>query len=817
MKNFPKQRLAYSAKTKDNYQWAKDVMDNLLLDYAADETIINPYKSDYDRMLSNYQLYNNQLNQADFERECNPYGLDINELKDEVQPYNKTYNKIQVLLGEELRRPFDFKVVLTNPDGIKSKLAMQDEMFKNYIYQQIQATLEELEVNVEEDLFDPDLAMPPAQIQLYMNTKYLDAREILASKLLKYLIRANSLMQVKNDTFKHALLSGSEFGYITTLNGEPTIIPVNPLGMFYYKSPETKYIQDGVYAGYRTYLPAADVLDQYAQHLKEEDIKKIDSTREGSLNSTASHINKQMVYHESDYWKQNFESPVYTEGSYMSNSSPSFDWLVQHVEWRSQKKVGFLTYINQYGDEQEDIVSEDFEVPDYAQKVSMTEAYNRRVTYHVWQDLQQVTYKLSWGWIPEIWEGTRIGEDIYCRMGPKEYQFRSLDNPFRVKLGYHGLVYSSMNASPIALMDRMKPFQYLYFIVMHKLKKLIAQDKGTIFHFDVSMVDPKIGLEKTLYYLTSMNIDFYNPLQNFTAEGGYQRSKVTGATDMSTARHIANYIGILDTLDYQISDVAGVSKSREGQTSPNEAVTNSQTNIQMSSIITEIYFDAHNKLWEKMLESLMETAQSCYKNKSMTKQFILDDLSLATLTFLPGELENASFGLFVINGGKEQYIFDTLMQWGQTLLQNDKAKFSDIITMLETESTESLKNQIIQSEKNSDERESQMQQQQMEAQQQMQQAQQAFELEKQARDHANKVQLAEIDVFKFQMDQDIDDNGIPDPLEVEKFKADIKLKDRKLNIEEKKLAQNDKKMAQDAKIKEEELKIKRKQANKPKA
>lgn len=104
-------------------------------------------------------------------------------------------------------------------------------------------------------------------------------------------------------------------------------------------------------------------------------------------------------------------------------------------------------------------------------------------------------------------------------MGPKQYQFRDLDNPYSVKLGYHGLVYNSMNASSVSLMDRMKPFQYLYFIVMHKLKKLIAQDKGRIFHFDTSMVDPKLGLEKTLYYLTSLNIDFYNPLQNAEQPG----------------------------------------------------------------------------------------------------------------------------------------------------------------------------------------------------------------------------------------------------------------------------------------------------------
>jgi hypothetical protein len=82
---------------------------------------------------------------------------------------------------------------------------------------------------------------------------------------------------------------------------------------------------------------------------------------------------------------------------------------------------------------------------------------------------------------------------MYTMIGPKDVQFRTTSNPLKVKLGYHGIVYNAMNATPVSLMDRMKPFQYLYFIIMHKLKKMIAQDKGKIFSLDSTMVDPKMG------------------------------------------------------------------------------------------------------------------------------------------------------------------------------------------------------------------------------------------------------------------------------------------------------------------------------------
>lgn len=181
-------------------------------------------------------------------------------------------------------------------------------------------------------------------------------------------------------------------------------------------------------------------------------------------------------------------------------------------------------------------------------------------------------------------------------IGPKELQFRSKDNPNDVSLGYHGVIYNATNASPVSLMDRMKPFQYLYFIVMHKLKELIAQDQGKVFHFDTTMVDPKIGLEKTLYYLKKLNIDFFNPLANADVPGQAQRGKISGETDMSNMQFILSYINILAALDNQISEVAGVSRQKEGQAAPSEAVTNVQSNIQMSSMVTEVYYRLHAKL-----------------------------------------------------------------------------------------------------------------------------------------------------------------------------------------------------------------------------
>lgn len=770
MNNFPKQRLSYTEKTANDNEWAKGVMDSLLKNHSSDFSL--NVRSDYHRMLSNYQLFNNILNQKDFEKECEPLGLEIGQYEDEVKPFNKTYNKIQVLLGEEIRRPFKYKAVLTNEDGIKSKLSHRDELLKQYVTAQIQAVFSEEQQKV----------MDPIEIQKYMNTTYLDAREMLTNKLLKYYERSLDLQDRKNDGFKHALISGIEVTYVGSRGTEPILEVVNPLGFFWHKSPETKFIQDGLYAGFRTYMSSGDVLDKFGDYLSKEDIEKIDVSTHGRFadKTTSQYI----VGHYTNHTD---------EGSYGVTDSIS-DWLVQHVEWRSQRRVGFLTVGKGTPDETETIVSEEFEAPSNAIKENRREQYGKITTYHVWQDETGV-YELSYAWIPEIWEGVRISENIYCMIGPKQYQFRDVDNPNKVSLGYHGVALSAMNASAISLMDRMKPFQYLYFVLMHKLKRLIAQDRGRIFNIDTTTLDPKLGWDKTLYYLTQMGMNFYNPLQN-ADQPGYGQRNAPSSTDWSTTDYISNYVQLLAAIDQQISDVAGVNRQREGQALPTEAVTNAQSNIQMSSTITEVYFQAHDKLWEKVLSNFSTILVECYKGKKVTKQFVLDDLSIETLNITPETFNNAQFGIFVSNSPKDDYVFKSLENLSQALLQNDKAKFSDIVKMLRTDSTEELEAYITESEKISMQQQSEQVRMQYESNEKIQAAQHEFELEKQARELANKVHIAEIDSFKFLQDQDSDNDGTPDQLEIEKFKHKIGMDEHKIKMDEARLKLDKSKAAQ---------------------
>lgn len=826
---FPKQRLSYKEKIAKDYQWGKDMMDNLELYYygeargydSGSDRHGRKGRADYYRKLSNYDLFNNKIYQEDFERECNALGIQVGQFVDEVKPYNKTPNKIGVLLGEELLRPFNYRPLLINSEGIKTKQAAFTETLRGLILQNVeqlvQAVRSRYDQNVpeqerqqlEQEIQDKvNSLIDPSELAKIRRTSYLDQREIMSARILDYLVLNQRIRSKMNDAFKHGLIAGEEIVWVGVRNNEPVVEIINPLGFFFDKSPEVKYIQDGMFAGYRTMMNTADIIDRYQDYLTEKDLAKLEGPIQGINGVRDDLVAKDMRYHNVDVFHEMTKKAFgesYEQGSY-GQADYGTHWTVTHVEWRSERKIYFLKTLNEDGEERTEILSEDFQIPPGATKETETLKGGRKKTVYRYGDTT-----VEEGWIPEIWEGTKIGSDIYCGIGPKPYQYRSMDNPYNVKLGYHGLVYNNMNSESISLMDRMRPFQFLYFIIAHKLKQLVAKDKGQMVTFDTSLVPESLGMEKALYYMENFDINFINSLQNAEEAGAYQRSIITSATNRSNMQHIMSYIQLLDAIDIQISDVAGITRQREGQTPTSQAVTNAQQDLMQSSTVTEaIYFAPHFDLWREILESLLQYAQAAWKDKSVIKQYVLDDASIHTLELTPSFFRNADVGVFISNSSRDNDVFNTLKQLTQPLIQNDKATMSDIIKLFKATSVQQLEQQIEESELKMQ----QMQQQQLEEQKRMQLEQQKFDLQKDEAQRQHEMTIAQIEAqtdltiagIKAQASLATADDG-GNSLEKEKLELDRKIAEEKLKLERKKLEQ-------DKILKEKQIQVQKSKANK---
>lgn len=786
VRNLPLQRISFAKKKENDYEWGKNTIDFLINSAnAISNSSINNRNGmvDWDRMLANYQLYGNIVNQVDFESTFNPLGIDVGQATDKIQPYNHSYNIINVLLGEELKRPFNVKAVLTNEDGFNARQMEKNKLLQQYVIQEVQKY-----INPETGEQDPNL--DPKKIDKYIATEYQPAKEIAANKVLKYLSRKLDIKSKKNDAFKHALISGKEFIQLDIVNGEPELNVLNSLSTFYRKSPEIKYVQDGLYVGNRKRMNVGDIIQNFGRDLKKKDLEEILKMSYFSNNMDVP--GKEMQYFFEHLELRYMGAPFYKnweEGSYGKTNFTDLE--VYHLYWRSERKIGFLEYTDPLtGELVMEIVDENYKVNKDAGET------------------------VEWDWIPEVWEGIRIGTNIYCNIRPCRVQLRSIDNPYVVKLPVFGLIYDAMNAEPVSVMDRMKPYQYLYFVVMHKFLKLVANDRGKVMPFDVSLLSDDIPLEKALYYLNELDIYLYNGLSGGDEPGAAHRGAISNSMDRSNAQQIAQYINMLEAIERKIAMAAGVTQPRIGGTSANEAVTNAQQNLMQSSHITEPLFFQHNLLWEQVLQGLVDVAFTAYRDKieemsePVKLQYILDNMSIDTL-MIDADLTLADIGIFIMDSQKDNEIFAKLEALAQPLLQNDKADFLDLIKMFKAVSSEDLEREIEQSIQRKDQIAAQ-QQEQLNA---IEQEKIAVEREKMDREDINKqldrdtkIQVATISALGFSEDKDADMSGVPDVIEQSK----LALQQQDLQFKQMTEAQ---KMAQEKELKAKELSLKEKELN----
>lgn len=786
VRNLPYQRISFKKKKENDYEWGKSTIDFLINSAnAISNSSINNRNGmvDWDRMLANYQLYGNIVNQIDFESTFNPLGIDVGQATDKIQPYNHSYNIINVLLGEELKRPFNVKAVLTNEDGFNARQIEKNKLLQQYVIQELQ-----MYMNPETGEQDP--ALDPKKIDKYISTEYQPAKEIASNKVLKYLYRKLDIKSKKNDAFKHALISGKEFVQLDIVNGEPELNILNSLSTFYRKSPEIKYVQDGLYVGSRKRMHVGDIIQNFGRDLDKKDLEEILKTSYFSNNMDVPA--KEMNYFFEHLELRYMGAPFYKnweEGSYGKTNFTDLE--VYHIYWRSERKIGFLEYTDPMtGELVMEIVDENYKIN------------------------KEIGETIEWDWIPEVWEGIRIGTNIYCNIRPCRVQLRSIDNPYVVKLPIFGIVYDTMNSEPVSIMDRMKPYQYLYFVVMHKFLKLIANDRGKVMPFDVSLLGDDIPIEKALYYLNELDIYLYNGLSGGDEPGAAHRGAISGSLDRSNAQQIAQYINMLEAIEQKIAMAAGVTQPRIGATSANEAVSNAQQNLMQSSHITEPMFFQHNLLWEQVLQGLIDVAFTAYRdkieemNEPVKLQYILDNMSIDTL-MIDSDLTLSDIGIFIMDSQKDNEIFTKLESLAQPLLQNDKADFLDLVQMFKAVSVEDLERNVEAGIKRKEQAQAQ-QQEQINA---IEQEKIALERERLDREDMNKqldrdtkIQVATISALGFSEDKDADMSGVPDVIEQSK----LALQQQDLQFKQMTESQ---KMAQEKEIKDKELALKEKELN----
>lgn len=834
MKNInqmPIQKLPMSKKTED---WKRANVD-YIIGHSQGGSRNGNTRTRKEEMQTYYDLYNSIYNEKDLKYVTNPFKQQ-DGFPAMAQDYNIIKPKIDLLLGEETKRPFNFKVVRTSEIATSELQEKAKQMLMDYIQATIMSKLGPEEQARYQEALQSGEIMPPEQIQKYMSKDYKDIAEITAYHSLMYLKNKLNINHEFFKGWKDALVGGEEIYYIGIVNGEPCLERINPIYFDYdTETSDLEFIHEAQWCCYEMNMSVTELYDRLYDKMTE---KQLNELLDMMSDSAKGGINPEVRKTSLDY-------PHIKTHTINGFSSNPFDGSgdnikVYHVCWKSFKKIGFVTIIDP--------------------ETGMPETYEVDETYKE----TGMEISVEWKWIIETWEGYRAGEDLYIGIEPVEYQYVSSDNPNAQRLPYTGVIYNNTNSRPRSLVSMMKPLQYMYIVLWYRLELAMARDKGKVVNMDITQIPKSMNIDvsKWMHYLSALGVNFINPYEEGWdipgREGGKpsQFNQIT-ALDLTMANTINQYIMLMDKIESMLSEISGVSKQREGSISSNELVGNVERSVQQSAHITEPWFWTHNQVKRECLNMLLNTAKWAWKDGSKTHlQYILDDATRAFLT-LSDNFPYEDFDIFVDDSTKNQQNIEFLRSLIQPAMQNG-ASLLDVVEIFTNDNTTMIRNKLEEIEQKRMEQQQAMEEAQAQREQQMIQMQNEVKEEelmiKEAEmdlkkyeidsNNATKITVAQLNAYRGAEDMDQNNNGIPDPMEIaaqalaerkqaseeasKQFEFNAKLREQQMkkDIEEKKVAlekqklQSQKelqKMKDDAALEREKLKAKTALKNKTNA
>lgn len=748
---FPSQKKNSSEKGKS---WRKDCIngaENLVL--FADDFL---RKSKKNKMI-NYNLYSDILDASDMKKIIDPLGLDSTFTPAKMQNYPIINPRIDLLFGEENKRKFEWRVRVINDDAISSKEKQLSEQLSQIIvefYKKGSYNEEELNKRLED-------------FQKYKTYEFQDIREQTGTWILKHLYEKQGMKAKWDQGFKDALIGAEEIYQWDIIAGEPVFIKHNPLNVYTQRSGESNRVEDSEIIVIDSYYPPGKIIDEYHEYLTSADVTKIEDL---AKNGTPANNYPDLIIDAKEL-SAKIDTTVFELGVNEVSSPIDLNGNIRvlKVYWKSMRKMKKVKFFDEFGEEQYEIMPENYQINKDAGEEE----------------------KLLW--FSEWWEGHKIGgslnslgeEGIYVKMQPRPVQFRSMENPSKCHPGIIGTIYNTNDNKAMSLMDRMRPYQYMYNSLMYNTELAIATNWGKIMRMPLHEIPAGWEVDKWISYAKYMKIA---PVDMFN-EGtkGASLGKIAGAMnqnapviDMEMGNTIQMYMNLMAYIKQEVGEIAGVSAQRQGQVSSNELVGNVERAVSQSSHITEYWFAEHADVKRRTLEIGLETAKIAWKNSKNRKlQFVLDDMSTHMVTINGEDIREIDFDIAITDGGVDGQILQELKGLAHAGIQNDKLNFSQLMDIYTTDSLSSIRRKIEKSEidklardQKAQEQQAQMQEQALKAQAEEKQKDRDHDFAKidKELDKAITLEQLKAGLGAFNRGLDADGDGVADGVELEKVK-----------------------------------------------
>jgi len=662
-----------SLAEKRSKKWIKHCMD-----YFSNEAY-RQYMENKDKFERNYQLLKGILKQSDFYQEAQQVKSFVDTIVDEevdLPAYVKHYPILNVpintLVGEMSKRPNTRFVKDFSDEGQAEELQAKTQMVMNFIVQSAQQKIMAQAAMSGQELNDEEMEAAMAE-ELEKNlASYNTLAESWANHVVKATDRYFNMKEKSEDGFRDLLAVSREYYHVFEDKSELglNIENKNPKNVWYMTTPNKKYIHKGngsheigaYAAGTVDIMELSEIIEKFDLTKEEIDYLRKKQDSFGAISTRESNLfNGETGYESVTYdtydklivqERMLAESALGADGSgdegsifgLNSNTSTySLKYTVVQAYWVSKIKVGRVTYLDEFGNEQSVEVSEEYVEGSHPMEVSV-----------------EWTYKNKW------WKGYKIGSDIYNA------------EPLRI-LNYCpiiGVVHENRNTEAKSMVDMMKPLQIIYNVAINQVWKLLEKDKGVVFMSTLRTIPiPKDSdgedavdiWEEEIKRRGLIIID--DSPENM--KGGQSGFNQFNRVDLSRHNEIQARIALAEWAKKECWELVGINRERTGGVAATQTATGTQTAMSQSYAQTEPLFVQHGYIMNDVYQALVDALQYIESAKPFsTIKYVTNDGEQQFLRVQGAEISLRKLFVFVVDNTEDLQNLQNLRQLAQAMLQN---------------------------------------------------------------------------------------------------------------------------------------------------
>jgi hypothetical protein len=409
----------------------------------------------------------------------------------------------------------------------------------------------------------------------------------------------------------------------------------------------------------------------------------------------------------------------------MSESEDYFDLGTSYLlrvttgYWKTQRRVGHLTKIDENGAVTNDVIDESYKVVDKP-------IYNQTLIKAKTKYTVVFGEHIDWIWINETWGGVKIGPNrpsfwgmsqaggitpIYLginqnHIGRLRFQFKGDDSLYGCKLPVEGSVFSDRNTRSTALVDLMKPYQIGYNIVNNQIADILIDELGTVIVLDQNAL-PRHSMGEdwgknnfAKAYVAMKNFQMLPLDTTITNTENALNFNHFQKLDLEQTNRLLSRVQLASYFKQQAYEVIGVNQQRMGAGVEQATATGVKVAQEASYAQTETYFIQHcDWLMPRVHQMRTDLAQYYQStNPSVRLQYITNSEERANFKINGTDLLLRDINIFCTTKANIRAIMEQLKGLAMQSASSTGASIYDLGNIIKAQSLSEIEQSLKDSE-----------------------------------------------------------------------------------------------------------------------